>query len=198
MKFAEPTSLQITGIDKRLPEGTIVKKAWELNFDKIKDGFLGSTIIVYADNVNKAKQLILTEITYDEWVLKHTEEVINYMNIPIVRCKGADRVIFEGTPTRRNDIEEIKQERKRIAELDAILNNPAITHCYIDKGGYYRPNWCGYTDQLHRAGIYTKQEAVEHAKKVREIRLKPIDNTEHNNMINKEIAELKTRLIKTK
>jgi hypothetical protein len=90
---------------------------------------------------------------------------------------------------------ELKKQQKRIAVLDGILNNETITHCYIRKGSYYRPDSCGYTDYRHRAGVYTKEYAVSHAKRCEEITVVPIDIEEHNAFLTAEIQDIQSRLL---
>ena len=80
-------------------------------------------------------------------------------------------------------------------ELKRLENNKKVTHCYIKKGPYYRPNACGYTDYVVRAGVYTKEEAIEHAKHCRELRLIPINVAEHNKFIKEEIQDLLSRIL---
>ena len=43
-------------------------------------------------------------------------------------------------------------------ELNRIEKSKRITHCYIRKGLYYRPDASGYTSDITKAGIYTKEE----------------------------------------
>lgn len=81
-------------------------------------------------------------------------------------------------------------------ELKKIANNKKITHCYIYKGGYYRPNSCGYTDSMCKAGIYTKEDALRHAEGCRDIKLIPVNIKEHNDVIVKEVNDLLSRYIK--
>ena len=176
-------------------EGNIVEKAYEIDMGKLSEGFLIDSIICHAENHNKAKIKLLKEVQYDDWVLKYSGENLNYINIPVKRCFSYDKVIFEGKEVIRHSIEGIKQEHKRLAKLDEISNNPNIKYCYIRKGSYYRPNHCGYTSLRTDAGVYPKDEAVSHAKSVREISLEWVDIEEHNKMINEKIAELKTRLL---
>lgn len=85
--------------------------------------------------------------------------------------------------------------KRREAKHEKILKDAAITHCYIRKGSYYRPNWCGYTDFQHRAGVYTKEEAVNHANKCNEITVVPINAKEHNDLLNAEIQDIQSRLL---
>lgn len=90
----------------------------------------------------------------------------------------------------------IKTERRRLSKLDEILMNPSVKYCYIRKGSYYRPNSCGYTDYKHKAGVYTKEDAVDHAKGCRDLSLEIVDVPEHNQMIQSEIQELQKRILK--
>ncbi len=178
-----------------LAEGFIVSKAYEINLDELDEGYLSDSIICYAENLNKAKVKLLKEIQYDNWILKKSGKELTYLNIPVKRIKSADKVIFEGKEIIRCSIDKLIEERERLAKLDEIANNPNIKYCYIIKGSYYRPNWCGYTSLKFDAGVYPKDEAVGHAKSVREIRLEWVDVEEHNKMINEKIAELRRQLL---
>ncbi len=178
-----------------LAEGFIVSKAYEINFSKIEEGYLYSDKICYAKNRNEAKSILLRENRYEGICIKGSDDEVEYLNIPVVRCKNADKVIFESKEVVRSSIDELKSERERIAKLNEISNNPNIKYCYIIKGSYYRPNSCGYTSLRFEAGVYPKDEAVSHAISVREIRLECVDIEEHNKMINQKIAELQGRLL---
>jgi hypothetical protein len=179
-----------------LEEGSIVLKAYEIDLDKLEEGYLSDSIVCYAENSNKAKVTLLRQIANDNWKLKYLGEELTYLNIPVKRKKSSDKVIFEGKEVLRSSIEQLIAERERIAKLDEILNNPNIKYCYIIRyGQYYRPNSCGYTSLKFEAGIYPKDEAISHAKSVREIRLESVDIDEHNKMINQKIAELQERLL---
>lgn len=80
-------------------------------------------------------------------------------------------------------------------DINRIVKNKQITHCYIYKGGYYRPNSCGYTDIVTRAGVYSKEDAIKHHEHCDIVKLIPINNSEHNNLILNEIKDLLTRII---
>lgn len=80
-------------------------------------------------------------------------------------------------------------------ELKNIVNNKNITHCYIKKGLYYKPDACGYTDFRVRAGIYTKCDAIKHYKHCDELTLIPIHNSSHNDLILEEVKDLLSRII---
>lgn len=170
-------------------------KAYGIDWDKISEGayYCGNIGVVYADTVGKAKSLLLPEI--QDYKLLYSEEDITFINIPIKREKLADKFDFEGEVLTRWEFEEIKHEKERQLKLDEILNNNNITHCYIYKRGYYKENWCGYTDFEHRAGVYDKKEAINHARNVSEITIYPIDNVKHNEMINNEIIKLQAKII---
>lgn len=178
-----------------LAEGFIVSKAYEIDFSKIEEGYLYSEKICYAKNRNEAKSILLKENKYEGICIKGTDDEVDYLSIPVIRCKNADKVVFDGKEIVRNQINELINERERIAKLDEIANNPNIKYCYIIKGSYYRPNRCGYTSLRFEAGVYPKDEAVSHAKSVREIRLEWVDIEEHNKMINQKIEELQGQLL---
>ena len=79
-----------------------------------------------------------------------------------------------------------------------IKKSKNITHFYITKnGGYYRPNFSGYTTNITRAGIYTKEEAINHYNDCNELTLVPIIIEEHNKRIKDEIIELLDKIIST-
>lgn len=177
-----------------LIEGSIVSKAYEIDLNRFDEGYLSDSIICYANSRNEAKVNLLNQIKYDNWVLYNNVE-ITYLNIPVIRKKSSDKVIFDGKEVLRCSIDDIIYERERIAKLNEITNNPNIQYCYIIKGSYYRPNSCGYTSLRFEAGIYPKDEAVRHAISVREIRLECVDIEEHNKMINQKIIELQDRII---
>jgi len=174
---------------------TIIKKAYEIDLNQLNDGYLSGTIMCHENTTNKARITLLKAIRYDDYTLRKNNKPVTYLNLPVKRRKSWDKVWFQNKEVFRYQIEEIKDEAERIAKLDEILNNPHIEYCYIIKGSYYRPNWCGYTSRKVEAGIYTKPEAVQHAKSVREIRLERVDKDEHNKRIIEKIAELESILI---
>ena len=174
---------------------SVVKKAYEIDLERLDERYLSDNIVCYATSFNKAKIILLKEVD-GFWNLKNGEE-LTYLNIPVIRRKSSDIVIFEGEEVNRSLIPDIIHERERKAKLEEILNNPNIKFCYIIKGNYYGPNHRGYTSYRDQAGIYPKIEAVNHAMSVREIRLEAIDVDEHNKMINAKISELKEKLIDT-
>ncbi len=174
----------------------IIKKAYKVNFDKIEDGFLASDQWCYADSRNEARKRLLDKIIFDDWKLKYHDESVNYLTIPVVRCKDLDLVEFEGKRIKRCRIGDIIRERKRCAELDKILNNENIKFCYIVKAGvFYGPNHCGYTQYRQKAGIYEKEDAIKSAKSCNELSVRPIIIKEHNRIINAEIEALRKNLI---
>lgn len=175
----------------------LVKKAYQIDFNKIEEGYLYCERSCYAKTRNEAKSTLLGKLKsdYEELQLKYSDDKVNYLNIPVIRYKEADRYLFEDKELTLSAIEEIHQERIRIASLDEILNDNSIVFCYIKKGNYYKPGSSGYTDFKIFAGVYTKEEAISHAKSVREIKIIPINIDEHNSMIVKEIEDLKSRYI---
>lgn len=152
---------------------------------------IDETEVVYANKPSEAK---VNANDWSNWELNG--EYATFIDLKCIRAKRYDVVSFEGKNMKRflvaSELESIEHSKK----LDEILKNPNIKYCYICKRGYYRPNFCGYTDFKHRAGVYVKEEAVLHARGVREIYLERVDIEEHNKMIQSEINELTNRLIK--
>ena len=174
---------------------TLKQKAYGVDFTKIQEGYLSSGEDCIAVSRNKAKSILLGKIRWEDWKLKNGDEV-TYLNIPVKRNRLLDLYEFEGGNIPLYKITEILKERKRIEVLNDILNNDSIRYCYIMKNGsYYRPDCSGYTSFKIRAGIYTKQEAVDHAKSCSELYVIAINIEEHNIEINKEIDEMKSRII---
>lgn len=172
-----------------------VKKAFEIDFSRIVEGYLYCDKICYAENHNKAKTLLLKEIKNEYIILSRTGDEVTYTTIPVIRCKAADLFLFEERELTMRQIEEIKAERDRVEKLNKILTDSSISHCYIRKGSYYGPGHSGYTDFIQYAGVYTKEEAVSSAKSCRDIRIIPIDISAHNEMIHSEVKNLLTRII---
>ena len=81
------------------------------------------------------------------------------------------------------------------SELKKIANNKKIRFCYIRKGPYYRPNACGYTDFITKAGVYTKEEAIKRAESCKELTIIPVNIDEHNKFIVDEVKDLLSRHI---
>ena len=174
----------------------IVKKAYRINLDRIEEGYLYDEFICHAEKMTQAKSLLIKEVKYEGMELKYRKKDVNYLNIPVVRCKSADIVEFEGENLPIVKIDSIIKQRERFAELDKILSDESVKFCYIKKGGYYyRSNHSGYTEYVVHAGVYTKDDAVSSAKSCGDIKIIPIDIERHNEIINKEIEELKTKLL---
>lgn len=172
------------------------KKAYRVNLNKIDEGYLCCEEISYAETLSKAKSELLRVVKYHGWSLNRSDDEITFLNIPVVRAPEYDKFIINGSEMTMSVYEALMHEMKRNDALDDILSNPEITHCYIKKNGsYYRPNSCGYTDHIARAGVYSKKQAVSEAKSVSEIQVIPINVEVHNNMINTEIEDFKKRLI---
>lgn len=171
-------------------------KAYQLDLNKIEDGYSASERVCHADSFNKARSVLFKEIQYEDWKCRFYGTDITYLNIPVKRWKDGDKYEFEGEDVPLWKIQEILAERERTSALDGILNDDSIIYCYIGKrGGYYRPNSGGYTEMRIRAGVYTKEEAVSSAKSCNEVDAVPINIEEHNQLLTQEINELKTRLI---
>ena len=176
-------------------EYTIVEKGWQIDLSRIKDGWESDTVYCSAPTLNKAKSTLLDNIRYYGWVLEPYSAEVTYLNIPVIRYPLADKVMFDGDVMYRWKVDELIQKKDRQGKLQAILDSPDIHYCYIYKRGYYCPGWAGYTDHKWAAGVYTKEEAVEHAWNIKEIHIEPINIEEHNKKISEKIADLQSRLI---
>lgn len=171
-------------------------KAYQIDLNKISEGFCFDVIYCHARNRNEARSQLLKKVRYDGLELKHSSKDISYSTIPVIRYKDADLIEFEGEYLCSLDIDKIKDKRKRIEYLDGILKDENVSHCYIRKhGDYYRPNACGYTSFKCFAGIYTKKDASDQGKSCHELQIIPINNAEHNAMMEGYITELQTRII---
>lgn len=168
----------------------LIEKAYQIDFSKIEEGFLYSDRIVWADNRNQAKKLLLK----DSWDMniKGTNEEPTYLTIPVIRCKEADKFEFEGQSLTRMRIDEIVNRRLREKFLDDLVGD----FFYIRKRGYYyAPNSCGYVSSETDAGVYKRKDAISHAKSCEELFLVPIDVETHNKNILDKIENLKRRLL---
>jgi len=180
------------------PDYTIVKKSYQLDFSRVEEGFLFAERICFTKNINEARKILLKELQYEDVKIKKRWEVeeLSYLNIPVVRNKEGDLIVFEGKEIIRHEVSRLMFKRERYAALDAILNNENYSYCYIRKhGSYYNPSSAGYTQFPTEAGVFVKLEAVQEAKSCDEITIIPIDRDEHNAAINKKIKSLQSRLI---
>jgi hypothetical protein len=177
----------------------IKEKAWGLLLGDIEEGYLYDTIIVYAENRNKAKSKMWVECN-----MYHNVELLggvelSYLNVPIQRLKSADKYEFEGQVKSKQDIEYIQKRRERDTEIEETVKNNPDALCYVLKGRmYWRPNSAGYTEYKTKAGIYPIKEAAQIIKSSsldRYERMMLIDREEHNKELQEQIDDLKTRLL---
>ena len=136
----------------------LVEKAYGINFSKVDEGYSYSEEICYAENLNKAKAILLEKANnYLNFNLLYKDEDVSYINIPVIRFKEYDRYEYNDEKLTLDEIEKVIAEEKRNSKLDEILNDDSISYCFIMKrGGYYRPNSSGYTGNPEHAGLYTK------------------------------------------
>jgi hypothetical protein len=172
----------------------IEKKGYKIDLYRVQDTYLWSERQCQADSVNEAKKLLLDTIRYDNMKLNNGDEV-TYLNIPVVRAKGVDIVKYNGEKKERWRVESDISEEERVLQLEDLCSKHEFF--YISKGNYYCPDACGYTARREFAGVYESKEAFSHAKNCREITLIPINIEEHNNMLEKTIADLSSRVLLT-
>jgi hypothetical protein len=88
------------------------------------------------------------------------------------------------------------ERTKHNKQLEKIRLDKKIEWVYIRKGGYYyMSGFCGYTEYIHKAGVYTKEEAICHCSGIIELQIVPIDIRLHNSIIVKQISDLTSRFI---
>lgn len=171
-------------------------KGYQINLDKISEGYLYSPVFCVAESVNKAKSELLKKVYYDDMKLIHSGKNVTYTTIPVIRYPEADLKDFEGKLLVQHEINVILEKRKREQYFQSIIDDVNITHCYIRKhGSYYRPHASGYTQFRSFAGIYEKNDAIKHGRSCGELIIIPINTEEHNKMIMDEINDFKNRLI---
>jgi len=174
----------------------ILKKGYQVDFRQIEEGYCASEVVCHADTIGKAKSTLLKDIMYEGWKPIGSDKEVTYLTIPVKRYPEIDILEFEGKPTKQYQIEFILRKREREQHLDGLFNSDT-EYFYITKNGmYYKDNSVGYTNYNHRAGVYPKEEAIDHARFCDELHLIPIDIDVHNIMMNDEILLLQSRLIK--
>lgn len=179
-------------------EDKVVTKGWEIDLSQIEEGFVYSKITCAANTRNEAKSLLLKKDGVEGMMLRFSEKEVDYLSLPVIRCENADIILYKGEEMSRYKAEQLRIREEHNNELDAILANEKISHCYIKKrGSYYGDNYGGYTEHITRAGVYTKEKAVSHARGILEITIVPINIEEHNERIFKSIEELRGHLILT-
>lgn len=174
----------------------LVKKAYYL--PEFFIGYLGcpyyeDDFIVWGKNINEAKSNFLKDHRYDG-LQNCVGEEFTYLNLKLHRYwdKNKDLYEFEGRPLNLYKIERILEYRAKLEEYKSLPNK----YCYKKKGSYYRPNNSGYTDYKHKAGVYTMEDGIDsYIHSHGDVIPIPIDIEKHNNMIQKEINDLKLNLI---
>jgi len=173
-----------------------VQKAYEIDLDKISEGYLYSNYICHADNKNQAKSALLKQSQYDDLKLRVTEEPVTYITLPVVRIKSLDKYMYKGELMTQETILYRETKDEHNARIQGILDDNHVTHCHISKRSYYyRDGYCGYTEDINKAGVYPKVDAAEHCRNSPELYMIPIDAREHNERINKAIEEMKARML---
>lgn len=139
-------------IDNTLGHGVLPKKCYSLNLHLISEGYLFEQVYIYAENRNKAKSSYMSEILHQGY-LYHNGDELTYLNLPLIRNKDHDKVIYDGKLIDKSKIRGLEKAKEKKAELQRILSDNTITHCYIYKGSYYCPNKSGYTSYKSKAGV---------------------------------------------
>lgn len=176
----------------------IYEKAYAINMSKVYEGYMydSERFICRAPRISVARSKLLTIASNENLTDNSTDREITFLNIPVVRAPEYDLLHFEDKHLTARQIQEIIQKRGHDEYLNGIIADDSIKHCYIKKRGqFYKPDYCGYTDYISYAGVYTKEDAVKHARGTMELRIVPINITEHNSIIQSQIISLQSRLI---
>lgn len=173
-------------------------KAWIINKSNIYEPWFVTDEPFYGKNRNEARTDALAEI--GDQVIDKSDRPITLLTIRMIRAKHFDKILVDGVYKTKAQIEYAAREKAFKENLNKILADSPDGWAYVRKGGsYYRPDSRGYTEYIHKAGIYSVKQAVA---EVRGCAMEDcmsvivIDPAEHNAMINKEIEGLQSRLIK--
>lgn len=173
----------------------IVKKAYSVDHDK---SYASSHYYTLATSAIQARSKLWKMIEPPEFILLLNDSIATKDTLPVVRYPIQDIVMFEGEEYSRVKVYHILGDRKRLADLDSILANEGIKYCYIKKNGYYyRPGAKGYVEDFVDAGIFTKEEAIDHAKGCLSIEVIPVVIDNHNAEILNRINDLQSKLIQS-
>lgn len=176
----------------------IVEKAWVINNSNWEEPYFCPQDVFYAETAGKAKLKALKHIDCGD-ALDSSGNELTFTTIKVQRANELDKILFEGVPTERHQIDYVLEKRERDNELLKLAKENAGAYAYIKKGGYYyRDNHSGYTEYILQAGVYPIQEAVRsvmHLSLGDNGRVILINPDEHNKMIETEIAKLQGKII---
>lgn len=177
----------------------IVKKAFRLSdsfINQIDEGFYLNGDVVHAANTAEAKKLFLDKLIGDGYERNDNED-FEYTDVRVVREKTSDIILLDGKEIKWEDAYKVYKREQCQAKIKAVQDN--FHYAYIMKyGKYYRDNYCGYTEDINNAGVYTSKDARSHASSVEEITIVGIDINAHNKRIEYQIEQLKKRIIEVR
>ncbi len=175
------------------------EKAYIINNVNWSEPWFTPDEIFYAESYGKAKQKVLNMIKYDDYT-DNIGNVITYLTLRMVRSKENDKYLTINndikTLSQINQANEISERNNYYSQL--ITENPNAKVYIKKRGSYYCEGKCGYTEQISNAGVYTIQDAIKEVCGCDigdNMSVVLIDETEHNNLINNKIEELKGKLI---
>ncbi len=170
-----------------------IEKAWAINPTNFREPHFAPDNVYYSETQGKAKNKILSEIRYDDFEDYHGEK-IGFLNLKIKRAPKADRYLVDGVMKTLYQIEYDERVRQKNEAIDKLVFENPKAKAYIKKGcKYYMAGFCGYTEILTNAGVYTIQEAAHSVKRSDLndfMHVVMIKNQEHN-----KIEQLKSQLI---
>lgn len=147
----------------------IIKKAYKvwhegMLSDNPHEGYtIDDLPVVYADSPSKAKSIAKEPF---DWTLEDEEP--KYTDLKVRRASGKDILEFEGTERERWIIEMIKNQRERIEKRKKAVERFSDDTLFYIQNGYvgnsvlwWGKNSNGYTTNINKAGLYTKEEVLK-------------------------------------
>ena len=172
----------------------IKEKAYQIDFNRIEEGYLYGEAICHAESLGKAKAKLLSEVEEATTCLFGDE--VTFLNIPVIRAKQYDKVLYNNEIITRDQYTYKKRVRDNDKELDKILKDDNITHCYkMKRVMYYSWDNCGYVSYKQNAGVYEKEKTVNYCKGQLEVTCIPIITKDHNDYLMKQIERIKKGII---
>lgn len=133
----------------------IIEKAWRVNKDKFEEPWYHGDQIYYGTR-GKAKSSSISD--NDAGKLLNGKE-INFINIPIIRAKEYDKVLFNNEVIKRYQIKQKLREQK-IKELpkDKLFYVQDSRQYVGNAVVWWELNGNGYTTDISKAQIYTYEQ----------------------------------------
>ncbi len=136
-------------------ELVIIKKAWSVDLEQIDEPWHHEAGLAHGTR-GQAKAELISEFDCAKTIIG---DDVTFLNLPVIRNKECDYVLYDRSMVKRYCIEELKKE-------DRVVNLPDNKTYYVqDRRSYvgnavlwWGLNSSGYTTDLKRAQKYTGSE----------------------------------------